>query len=200
MKKILFAGMRVAVFFYCCALLIHGLPANGRAEPEERKIKSADRNRITLDNGLSVQLIGVDMKNMSSAKKPAVIFGDEVNRFMKKLAGQTVYLEYDPAFEMKGHREGGNTLAYLYYLTPTDHISTDGSQGLSAKPVLMVEAVKTEGNQLKAQMKPHLKVFLNSELIERGYARADRSREYRYKNDFLLSERKAQLAKAGVWE
>jgi len=193
MKKTLL--MAVLFFGFFSALLI------AAEEGKDYKITAADRNRVLLDSGQWVRLIGIDMGSLHSSKKSASIFSNEISQFFRTLTGKTAYLEFDAAYASSGNMDRGEQLAYVFYLLPSGSVDLSRNRGVTASQVLVAEGVqKNAQGQSQVMMMPYIKRMLNAELLQKGYARVDSSKPLRYMRDLQLAEREAQIDKTGIWE
>lgn len=186
---------RLFILLFLTGLCLSISSTASYAKLKPQTIRSIDRDRILLDSGEWIRLIGIDMRDLASSKKPAVLFSDEVNRFLKSFVDKEVYLEFDPSAKSNSREK----TAYVYYLTRTPAVRFQGS-GFGAKPVMIVDKLKKEDGRLRAGVTPHMEIMLNIELIKRGYARADEKQSFRHKKQFLLAQREAELDHVGVWE
>ena len=187
--------------FLTAAFLLFLATFAGSEEPPSYIIQAADRNRVQFQSGPWIKLIGVDMRNLASAKRPALLFAEEVTGFLRALAGRTAYVELDDANAPVSHKEQGDILAYLYYLEPVEYVVPGAPSPAGIQPVLVVEDARASADgTIQTQVAPYERRMLNLELIRKGYARVDRSRSFKYETEFTRAEEEARNTHAGIWE
>lgn len=164
------------------------------ADSKPHKITAMDRNRVQIDSAEWVELAGINRLNLTNRKKSQAVFSAEMDSFLKAYLGKSVTLE-----EEKQPRIGARGKAvYLYYLTPAGAFSASG-QAPAAKPVLVLDKISGKKGRLKADVKPHMKVMINLEILGKGYARVSAEQNFKYKKEFLLAEKEAQIDGLGIW-
>lgn len=191
---------KISSFLLFCAVFFCLISA-ASAEEKSYKITQVQRGRVCLDGNQWIQLIGVDMRNLSSKKKSSGMFSKEVEKFLRGLTGKQAYLESDEFFASKASM-GGDKMGYLYYLEATNQIDPQREKGVAVTQMLMMDTVRTnkKTGQAEVKMTPYIKTMLNIELVRKGYARVDPSKPLKYLKELLLAEREAQLDKVGIWE
>ncbi len=188
-------------FAFACFFLLVGPQISCAAKTEFLEIKQTDRNRILLADGKWVRLIGVDTTGLSSSKKSSILFSDEMKRFMQKFEGKTAYIELDENNAGISHRDGGDMLAYVYYLESAEEAEAKGGFGVSGKPVMIMDSVRSgEKGQVQVKATPHVSRFLNSEVLQQGYGRLDTSKPMKHAQTLSASYQDAKAKKLGIWE
>jgi hypothetical protein len=165
------------------------------ADDARHKITAVDRGRIQIDSKQWLELAGIETSHLVSKKKSPAVFNDEINRFLKGYIGRDVTLEHDNALPPARQ----DKWVYVYYLRQAGDVNVGSSGGPGARPVMMINQVRNVNGKLQAEMTPQLQVMINMELLKKGYARVDKSVNGRYKKDFLMTEKEAQLDGNGIW-
>ena len=164
------------------------------ADNTPHKITAVDRSRIQVDSREWLELAGLNMTNLTSKKKSPSAFSSEIDSLLKSYVGKDVIVEEErqPRIGARGKS------VYLYYLTPAASLPAGTRPGAAAKPVLLIDRVSGKGGNLRANMKPHMRLMINLELIGKGYARVAEDQNFKHKKDFLLAEKEAQIDRLGI--
>jgi hypothetical protein len=165
------------------------------ADDARHKITAVDRGRIQIDSKQWLELAGIETSHLVSKKKSPTVFNDEINRFLKGYIGKDVTIEHDNALPPARQ----DKWVYVYYLQQAGEVNVGAPGGPGARPVMMISQVRNVNGQLQAEMTPQLQIMINMELLKKGYARVDKSVNGRYKKDFLMTEKEAQLDGNGIW-
>ncbi|OGW78195.1 MAG: hypothetical protein A2Z83_08585 [Omnitrophica bacterium GWA2_52_8] len=64
----------------------------------------------------------------------------------------------------------------------------------------MIQSLKENQGKAQVQLATFKKIMINADLIKQGYARADRTGDYKYKGLFLEAEDYARNKKVGIWK
>lgn len=155
--------------------------------------KVIDGDTILLSNDEKVRLIGIDtpeiydnnklnydIKRLGVSKKVLKKAGKVSKIFVKKIAeGRKAKLVFGPEKIDKY----GRTLAFIYLI-------------LSCSEYEKITDKKTNDPNNANCTK---ELFLNKEIIKRGYAEVFRKYDFRFKDLFLYYEREAKNKNLGIW-
>ena len=169
-----------------------------------KKILSGDT--LLLDDGRSVQLIGVDSKMVKAryaqlgpakAGAPHKVYNSGES-FIADTAGEaSIDIELDEAFAKNNHMDSnGNLLGYVYINVPEEIWSAFDHTATIPQVIAGYEFMD---DQFIYDKKTH-RIFLNASLVWSGNGDVDKTQPFKYAEKFIQYEEEAKLKGKGQWQ